>query len=104
MKFLKIVLGILGLIGLGVGIYFLGQTDASTPILAAAGCAAAGGVLVGLALGLPGRTGSAIERATQQRMADKQQREIQARARAAAESNRIDQPDGGSTRSDSVGE
>lgn len=108
MKFLKIVLGVIGLIGLGVGGYFLGQTDASTPVLAAAGCAGAGGLLLGLGLGLPGRTSTSIERATQQRMAEKQQSEIQSRARAAAESNRIDQPSGGATRSgsgsDPVGE
>ena len=82
MKILKVILGVLGLAGLGVGGYFLFQSwlevrnlwaisnsmrsstsvNPTPTVMLAAALGAVGGLVLGLAIGLPGRTKNAIRR------------------------------------------
>jgi hypothetical protein len=99
MKILKVILGVLGVVGLGVGGYFLFQawlelrnlwsiansmrsTTSVNPtptVMIAASLGAIGGLALGLALGLPGRTRSAIRRQALQDASDAREAAIRQR-------------------------
>lgn len=105
MKILKILFALLGLVGLAVGGYYLFQSwlevrnlwaiananrssssvNPTNMVLLTAALAAGGGLLLGLGIGLPGKTAGGIRKETLREVAARRESEISSRARAASD-------------------